>query len=124
MTAAVASPRLVRALGRWDLVAFVINGILGAGIFGLPAKVHALLGAVWGIIAIIASALLMGVIIACFAEVSSRFRETGGPYLYAQEAFGPTVGFLVGWLLWLAGPVLAGLFRQRQRRTRRRPEDS
>jgi amino acid transporter len=93
--------RLVRALGRWDLVAFVINGILGAGIFGLPAKVHALLGA-WGIVAIVACALLMGVIIACFAEVSSRFRETGGPYLYAAEAFGPTVGWLVGWLLWLS----------------------
>jgi APA family basic amino acid/polyamine antiporter len=97
----VPAPRLVRALGRWDLVAFVINGILGAGIFGLPAKVHALLGA-WGIVAIVACALLVGVIIACFAEVSSRFRETGGPYLYAAEAFGPTVGFLVGWLLWLS----------------------
>jgi basic amino acid/polyamine antiporter, APA family len=97
----MTAPRLVRVLGRWDLVAFVINGILGAGIFGLPAKVHALLGA-WGVVAIVACALLMGVIIACFAEVSSRFRETGGPYLYAATAFGPTVGFLVGWLLWLS----------------------
>ncbi|MEO7082966.1 MAG: amino acid permease [Gemmatimonadaceae bacterium] len=97
----MTAPRLVRALGRWDLVALVINGILGAGIFGLPAKVHALLGA-WGIVAIIACALLMGVIIACFAEVSSRFRDTGGPYLYAATAFGPTTGFLVGWLLWLS----------------------
>jgi APA family basic amino acid/polyamine antiporter len=97
----VTAPRLVRVLGRWDLVAFVINGVLGAGIFGLPAKVHALLGA-WGVVAIIACALLMGIIIACFAEVSSRFRETGGPFLYAVEAFGPIVGFLVGWLLWLS----------------------
>src|SRR5258708_34311550 len=96
------APHLVRALGRWDVVALVINGILGAGICGLPSKVHALLGGAWGIVAIVASARLMGVIIACFAEVSRRFRETGGPYLYAQEAFGPTVGFLVGWLLWLA----------------------
>lgn len=82
-------------------MAFVINGILGAGIFGLPAKVYALLGA-WGVVAIVACAIMMGAIIACFAEVSSRFRETGGPYLYAAEAFGPTIGFLVGWLLWLA----------------------
>jgi APA family basic amino acid/polyamine antiporter len=88
-------------LGRWDLVAFAINGILGAGIFGLPSKVHALLGA-WGIVAIVACAVMMGAIIACFAEVSSRFRETGGPYLYAAEAFGPTMGFLIGWLLWLS----------------------
>ncbi len=95
------APGLVRAIGRWDLVAFVINGILGAGIFGLPAKVHALLGA-WGVVAIIACALLIGVVIMCFAEVSSRFSKTGGPYLYTTEAFGPTVGFLTGWLLWLA----------------------
>jgi len=41
-------------------------------------------------------------IILCFAEVGSRFEETGGPYLYAREAFGPTVGFEIGWLIWLA----------------------
>ena len=38
----------------------------------------------------------------CFAEVSSRFSGTGGPYLYAREAFGPVTGFEVGWLLWIA----------------------
>lgn len=100
-TATAVAPGLVRAIGRWDLVAFVINGILGAGIFGLPAKVHALLGA-WGIVAIVACAALIGVVIICFAEVSSRFSKTGGPYLYTTEAFGPSVGFLTGWLLWLA----------------------
>src|SRR5690349_17263578 len=41
-------------------------------------------------------------IILCFAEVGSRFEKTGGPYLYAQEAFGPSVAFEVGWLIWLA----------------------
>ena len=83
------------------MVALVINGIVGAGIFGLPQKVHALLGA-WGLFAIAACAILMGFVIACFAEVSSRFSETGGPYLYAAEAFGPFTAFVVGWLLWLA----------------------
>ena len=83
------------------MVALVINGIVGAGIFGLPQKVHALLGA-WGLLAIAACAILMGFVIACFAEVSSRFSETGGPYLYAAEAFGPFTAFVVGWLLWLA----------------------
>jgi amino acid transporter len=83
------------------MVALVINGIVGAGIFGLPQKVHALLGA-WGLLAIVACAVLMGFVIACFGEVSSRFSETGGPYLYTQEAFGPFAAFVVGWLLWLA----------------------
>lgn len=37
---------------------------------------------------------------ACFAEVASRFTETGGPYLYAREAFGRFVGIQVAWLVW------------------------
>ena len=99
--ARVTEPGLLRVVGRWDMVALVINGIVGAGIFGLPQKVHALLGA-WGLLAIVACAILMGFIVACFAEVSSRFTETGGPYMYASEAFGPFTAFVVGWLLWLA----------------------
>ena len=47
-------------------------------------------------------ALVVTLIILCFAEVGSRFTETGGPYLYAREAFGPVVGFEVGWLIWVA----------------------
>ncbi len=99
--ARVTEPGLLRVVGRWDMVALVINGIVGAGIFGLPQKVHALLGA-WGLLAIVACAILMGFIVACFAEASSRFTETGGPYMYASEAFGPFTAFVVGWLLWLA----------------------
>ena len=92
---------LVRGIRRWDLVAVAINGIIGAGIFGLPAKVYSLIGT-YSLIAFVACAIVVTLIILCFAEVGSRFDETGGPYLYAREAFGPTVGFEVGWLSWLA----------------------
>ncbi|HJU91899.1 MAG TPA: amino acid permease [Pyrinomonadaceae bacterium] len=92
---------LVRGIRRWDLVAICINGIIGAGIFGLPSKVYSLIGT-YSIIAFIACALVVALIILCFAEVSSRFEETGGPYLYAREAFPPAVAFEVGWLIWLA----------------------
>jgi amino acid transporter len=84
--------KLVRGIGRWDLTAIIINTIIGAGIFGLPAKVHALIGT-WSLIAFIACAIIIGFIVLCYAEVSSRFSKTGGPYLYAREAFGPRVGF-------------------------------
>ncbi|HET7288781.1 MAG TPA: amino acid permease, partial [Pyrinomonadaceae bacterium] len=53
-------------------------------------------------IAFVACALVVALIILCFAEVSSRFEETGGPYLYAREAFQPAVAFEIGWLIWLA----------------------
>lgn len=96
-----SSEGLLRGIRKWDLVAVTINGIIGAGIFGLPSKVYSLIGS-YSLIAFIACALVVLLIILCFAEVGSRFDETGGPYLYAREAFGPTVAFEVGWLIWLA----------------------
>ncbi len=46
--------------------------------------------------------LAVGIIIACFAEVSSRFAGAGGPYLYTRVAFGRAVGVQTAWMLWLA----------------------
>ena len=92
---------LVRVIRRWDLGAVVLNSIIGAGIFGLPSAVFALVG-VYSLFAFLFCAFLVTLIILCFAEVSSRYSETGGPYLYAREAFGPLVGFEVGWLMWIA----------------------
>ncbi len=92
---------LVRGIRRWDLVAICINGIIGAGIFGLPSRVYSLIGT-YSLIAFVVCALVVALIILCFAEVSSRFDETGGPYLYAREAYQPAVAFEIGWLIWLA----------------------
>ena len=92
---------LVRGIRRWDLVAIAINGIIGAGIFGLPSRVYSLIGT-YSLIAFVACALVVTLIILCFAEVGSRFEETGGPYLYAREAYQPAVAFEIGWLIWLA----------------------
>lgn len=91
---------LIRGISRWDLTAIAINTIIGAGIFGLPAKVHALIGS-YSLVAFILCAVIIGAIVLCYAEVSSRFSTTGGPYVYAREAFGPVVGFEVGWLYWI-----------------------
>jgi amino acid transporter len=99
--AQASSEGLVRGIRRWDLVALTINGIIGAGIFGLPAKVFALIGS-YSLLAFVACGAVVTLIILCFAEVSSRFDQTGGPYVYARAAFGPTVAFEVGWLMWLA----------------------
>ena len=109
----VAGRRLVRELRRRDLVALVINAVIGAGIFGLPSRVFALAGT-FSIFAYLIAAATILLIVLCFAEVGSRFNQTGGPYLYARTAFGPLVGFQVGWLLWLGRvtsiAALANLF--------------
>jgi amino acid transporter len=92
---------LVRGIRRWDLLALVLNTIVGAGIFGLPSRVYALAGS-YSLLAYLVCAIPVILIILCFADVGSRFRETGGPYLYARTAFGAFAGFEVGWLMWLA----------------------
>lgn len=105
-TAANASRQeFVRAIGRWSLVALVVNSIIGSGVFGLPSVVAALIGkaSIWAVVACGAG---MGVIMACFAEVASRFQQAGGPYLYGRAAFGRFIGIQTAWMLWL-GQVAA-----------------
>jgi APA family basic amino acid/polyamine antiporter len=79
----------------------VLNGVIGAGIFGLPSKVFSLAGN-YSIFAFGGCAICVAIIVLSFAEVASRFSGSGGPYLYARETYGPTVGFTVGWLVWIA----------------------
>lgn len=90
---------LRRALGRWDLTAIGVNQVIGSAIFLLPADVARLVGP-WGPLAFFAVGILSLSIALCFAEVSSRFDRTGGPYLPARAAFGRFVGFEIGWMMW------------------------
>lgn len=96
-----ARPELVRTIGRWALAGLVINGVIGSAIYGLPSVIAGKLGsaAPW---AWVLAAALIGVIVACFAEVASRFREAGGPYLYARATFGRYAGIQTGWMAYLA----------------------
>jgi basic amino acid/polyamine antiporter, APA family len=94
-----SSEGLVRAIGRWSLAALTVNCIIGSGVFRLPSVLAGLLGRA-SVLAVGLAAIAMGVIMACFSEVTSRFAETGGPYLYAREAFGRFTGIQVGWLVW------------------------
>jgi basic amino acid/polyamine antiporter, APA family len=91
---------LVRGIGKWDLTAIAINTIIGAGIFGLPSKVYLAIGG-YSLFAFVLCAVIVGLIVLCFAEVASRFESTGGMYLYGKEAFGSFVGFEMGWLYWV-----------------------
>jgi amino acid transporter len=98
-----------------DCVGLGINGIIGTGIFLLPAKVFAASGglswAAW--LAIGGVCLLVGL---CFCEASGRADRNGGPYLYARDAFGRWVGVAVGWMalasnLFAFGAVARGFGR-------------
>ncbi len=97
---------LVRALGFTGLTAGMINYMIGAGIFVVPALVAANVGAAAPVIYIIC-AVAMGLIVACFADAGSRVSLSGGTYAYAGTAFGPYVGYIVGTTYWFGATVLA-----------------
>ena len=99
--ATAPSAQLVRAIGRWSLIALVLNSTIGGGVFGLPSSVAAQTGRS-SPFAVLLAGLAVGVIVACFTEVSSRFDSAGGPYLYSRIAFGRGVGLQTAWMLWLA----------------------
>ena len=95
-----------RTIGRWALTGLMVNSMVGSGIFGLPGTLLRILGdaSPW---AFVLAGLVIAVVVACFAEVGSRFARAGGPYLYVRTAFGRFAGIQVAWFATL-GPVAAG----------------
>ena len=100
-TTSGSEEKLPRNLGLWGIWMLVVNGLIGAGIFGLPSGAAALAGE-YSVLVYAFCGLLILPIILCFAELGSYFRGTGGPIRYGTLAFGPFVGFQGGWLYYLA----------------------
>lgn len=98
---------LLRAVGSFGLAANITNIVIGAGIFVLPAAMAREVGPA-APLAYLACALAMGAVALCFAEAGSRVPTSGGPYGYAEAAFGPFWGFVTGALVWLGAVLAAG----------------
>jgi basic amino acid/polyamine antiporter, APA family len=96
----VSESSLLRSIGTFALAASIVNVTIGGGIFRLPADMALTLGAT-APVAYLLCAVAMGLIVLCMAEAGSRVSMTGGPYAYVEVAFGPFVGFLAGFLLWM-----------------------
>jgi basic amino acid/polyamine antiporter, APA family len=97
---------LIRAVGVRGLTAGIINYMVGAGIFVLPAVVAGMVGGAAPVVYLVC-AVAMALIVMCFAEAGSRVSLSGGTYGYAETAFGPYIGFLVAMCLWFGANVLA-----------------
>jgi len=93
--------RLRRAIGTWGLTALGVNAVIGSGIFFLPGPLADEVGPA-ALLAVLLAMITAGTIALCYAEVGSHFTGTGGALLYAEQVYGPTAGFAVGWLQWLA----------------------
>jgi amino acid transporter len=122
---------LRREISRLGFGAMALNGVIGAGIFALPAVAAEAAGLFSPWLFLVCGVLIMTVVLS-FARAASFFSNTGGPLAYVGHAFGPFAGFQVGWLFtfsrvaamaantnllvtysaWFWEPLATGLFRQ------------
>ncbi|MEO8184056.1 MAG: APC family permease [Deltaproteobacteria bacterium] len=86
-----------RSLSRFDITCLGLNAIVGSGIFALPDDLYRELG--WlSPLAFVCCLVGLLPVAWCYAAAAAECDRTGGPYIYASEAFGPRVGFGVGWM--------------------------
>jgi amino acid transporter len=94
-----AGTGLRRRLNLFDVLCIGVNAIVGSGVFALPDDMQRSMGG-WSPLAFLLCAVLLMPVALCFAELAGRHEDTGGSFLYARNAFGPRVGFFVGWFCW------------------------
>jgi len=93
---------LVRGLGLLDATMIVIGSMIGSGIFIVSAESSRLVGAPGWLLLTWAVAGLMTITGAlCCSELATMMPRAGGVYVFLREAYGPSLGFLYGWTLFL-----------------------
>lgn len=93
--------RLARNLGLGAAMAVGVGTMIGAGIFVLPGIVANKAGP--AVLISFASCGFVAVLIAlCMAELSTGMPYAGGGYLFVVRSFGPLIGTIMGWCLWLS----------------------
>jgi APA family basic amino acid/polyamine antiporter len=97
-----AGERLERGLGALDATTIVVGSMIGSGIFLTSAESARLVGAPGWLLAAWALAGLLTITGAlCCAELAAMMPRAGGQYVFLREAYGPALGFLFGWSLFL-----------------------
>ena len=98
------TPSLIRGLGLIGTVALVVGNMVGTSIYTLPATLASSTGPLglvaWGVTA--AGYLLVAL---TYASLGTRYPATGGPYVYAREAFGDFAAFQTVWAYWFSAVI-------------------
>src|SRR5499425_3730687 len=95
---------LVRGLGAWASGAIVVGTMIGTGIFLKPAE----MAREGRFVSVVFAAWIVGAALSLFgalsyAELGAMIPEAGGEYAYLRRGFGPTWGFLFGWMHSIVG---------------------
>jgi len=93
---------LVRALGPLDATMIVVGSMIGSGIFITSAESARLIGGPgWLLLAWAVAGLMTITGALCCSELATMMPRAGGVYVFLREAYGPSLGFLFGWTLFL-----------------------
>ena len=95
---------LLRQLGFISATALVVSNMVGTGIFATTGFMAGQLGDAW----LILLAWFVGALFALcgalsYSELGINFPSSGGEYVYLTRAYGPTWGFMTGWVSFFAG---------------------
>jgi len=96
-----------RPVGPLSLLALGVNGIVGVGIFFVPADLARRAPGMGSVFVFAATALALSPVAFCYAVLGRRYHEDGGPVVYARAAFGELASFLVGWVTYVSAVASA-----------------
>ena len=94
--------QLKRQIGLWTAIGLVVGEVIAVGIFLTPAGMAKALGSPMWLLVVwltMGAMALCGAL--CYGELSARYPEAGGGYVFLREAFGPAVAFMYGWMAFL-----------------------
>jgi APA family basic amino acid/polyamine antiporter len=93
---------LRRQIGVRTATALVVGEVIAVGIFLTPAGMAKALGSpMWLLVVWLAMGAMALCGALCYGELSARYPEAGGGYVYLREAYGPAVAFMYGWMAFL-----------------------
>jgi basic amino acid/polyamine antiporter, APA family len=98
-----------RTLGLLAATGVGVGAIVGGGILALAGVAFATTGPS-AILAFALNGVIALITVVSFAELATRFPESGGIYTYARKAFAVEAAFAVGWIVWFASVVAAVLY--------------
>lgn len=97
-------PAFVRGITLLGAVALVVGNMVGTSVYTLPANLAQKVGPL-GILAWVLTAAGYLFVALVYARLGTRLPRTGGPYVFAEEAFGGFAGFLIVWSYWLSATI-------------------
>ena len=96
-----SAPALTRRLGWGALLILGVGNILGAGVYVMTGTAAANYAGPGVILSFIMAGIACGMVGLCYAELASRFPQSGSAYSYCRASFGRRASWILGWLLLL-----------------------